>query len=488
MPVTYSFYALEAVVSQQMAGPGQQAFNPAVFHVGNLILHCLSASFVLIIARLITGNGVAALLAALFFALHPLQAESVAWISETKGMLSNCCCLAGLALQVYRARAEHLSKAAAWGLYAAMNVAFLLALLAKPSAIAVIPIAWIIAVGFLQRSALVATLALAPCAAVAAIISIVAKQAQGNALLSFIPPSGMRPLIAGDALAFYLYKLVCPFALTIDYARPPEAVAPTTWIWFAWLVPVGLAGTLALLPHRRIWLWALAIFVVSLLPVSGLISFLFQMYSTVSDRYVYLALLGPSLAAAWFFTLYASPKWIGGFVVLLAGLALLSAPQTAGFLTESNLGRLYAETGKPREAIEHLTRAAELKPDSFGVHHKLGSVLLGAGRADEAISQFQEVLKLKPDFADGYNDLGVAFGKANRPQEAIEAFREAIRLKPEDLDYRAHLMIAYAQASLRAEAIATAKEAIELAQSQGQTQMAANLDAWLRNFRGDAPR
>jgi len=506
MPVTYTFYAIEAAMSQPFAGAGKSAFNPAVFHIGNLLLHCCNASLVLILAQLITGNRLAALLAALFFALHPLQAESVAWISETKGILCNCFCLAGLALLVYRIRREQLSQANWWALYAGMNLAFILALLSKPLAIVVVPIAWIISVGFLQRSALISALELVPSAAVAVLISIIAKRAQGDELLTFIPPAAMRPLIAGDTVAFYLYKLLLPFALTVDYARSPESILPTTWIWVAWLAPVALFAALALLPHRKTWLWALAIFVVSILPVSGLVSFLFQMYSTVSDRYVYLAMLGPSLAIAWFFTFYARPNLVVGFVVLLSGLALLSSQQVAtwktaesllghalrvtptGYLSRSCLGNYYADAGRPQEAIEHLLRAAELRPDSVAVQHKLGGALVAAGRFSEAIPRFQEVARLKPDYAEGHNDLGVAFGKAKRPQEAIAAFEQAIQLKPEDVDFHTHLMIAYAQANEREQAMQAAERSIELARSQGNQQLAADLEAWLRKYRANQPQ
>ncbi|HVU86067.1 MAG TPA: tetratricopeptide repeat protein [Pirellulales bacterium] len=505
MPVTYTFYALEAAISQQQSRDGQYTFHPAVFHAGNLLLHCLNACLVLLIARWLTEHGVAALLAALFFALHPLQAEAVAWISETKGILCNFFCLTGLAILIYRQRFLQARPPAAWVAYAAMNVAFLFGLLAKPAAIAVIPIAWLIAVGFLQRSAVRSALELAPSATVAVLISVVAKRAQGDELLWFIPPANMRPLIAGDTIAFYLVKLVCPLGLTVDYARTPEAVLQTRWIWLAWIVPVFLAGALALLPHRRLWLTALAIFIVGVAPVSGLVSFVFQAFSTVSDRYVYLSMLGPSLAIAWFFTLYAQPRWIAACGVLLAGLALLSAQQTstwksatslfaqaaatqhAGYLTESSQGNWFADAGNTEEAVEHLSRAAEIQPKSFSVRHKLGAVFLNAGHPSEAIPYFQEVVRLKPDYAEGHNDLGVALGKANRPQEATAAFQEAIRLKPNDIDFHTHLMIACAQAKRREEAIRAAEGAIELARAQKQPQMAAKVEAWLRNYRASPP-
>ncbi|HEY1600748.1 MAG TPA: tetratricopeptide repeat protein [Pirellulales bacterium] len=490
--------------SRISAGHGH--FDPSVYHAGDVILHGLNACLVLIILKLLTANVGAALLGALLFALHPLQVESVAWISETKGLLGNFFCLSGLALQVGRFRWQHVSKTAGWALCAGMNLAFILALLSKPSTMAMIPIAWLIQIGFLRRSIMLTTLELLPAAIAAAAISIVTKLAQGDELLEFIPPLAMRPLIAGDAIAFYLGKLVMPFSLTVDYGRSPEFVLETNWIRFAWLVPVGLAAGLALLPYRRFWLLSLAIFVIGFLPVSGVISFVFQYYSTVSDRYVYLSMFGVSLAVAWFFTVQRRPLLIVAFSVVLCVLAVLSIRQGMtwrssetlyahatsvtrnGYLTQSGLGNLYADTGRQHEAIEHLEQAAALKPNSGAVHHKLGAALLEVGRADDAVEQFREAARLMPDNAVARTDLGVALGKAGRSQEAIEEFERVLQGQPDDVETLVNLVVAYARAGRRADALAAAQRARTLARTQRNMRLLLNIEGWLEKNGGQESR
>src|SRR5262249_38527157 len=110
-------------------------------------------------------------------------------------------------------------------------------------------------------------------------------------------PLWARPFIAGDALAFYLYKLFVPMRLAMDYGRRPGVVLARGWIYAAWLGPWIIC--LGALRCRRRAPWLLAgfgIFVTALLPVLGLIPFNFQAYSTVANRYAYVAMLGPALA------------------------------------------------------------------------------------------------------------------------------------------------------------------------------------------------
>jgi hypothetical protein len=102
-----------------------------------------------------------------------------------------------------------------------------------------------------------------------------------------------RPFIAGDALAFYLYKTFVPIDLCVDYGRTPPWVMSHAWGYVAWAIPVGLLVVCYRYRERRplTWLGAL-MFVTFLLPTLGLVPFAYQAYSTVADRYAYLALIG----------------------------------------------------------------------------------------------------------------------------------------------------------------------------------------------------
>src|SRR5207302_490970 len=129
--------------------------------------------------------------------------------------------------------------------------------------------------------------------------------------------------IAGDALAFYLYKFVCPTALTLDYARKPAWMINHVWFYWTWLAPAGAAAAIRLWRPGRRWLGAAALLLLAgLLPVLGLVPFEFQGYSTVADHYMYLAMLGPSLAGAWLLARYPGPTGAGIAAVVLGMLGV----------------------------------------------------------------------------------------------------------------------------------------------------------------------
>jgi hypothetical protein len=138
-----------------------------------------------------------------------------------------------------------------------------------------------------------------------------------------------RPFIAGDALAFYLGKLAWPVGLCADYGRTPEEVLGHAWGYLTWLAPAVL-GVLVWRGRARrpMLLAAAALFSLGLLPVLGFVPFIFQQFSTVADRYAYLALLGPAVALAWWLSTQRRPAAGVATSAVLAALGFLSAFQT----------------------------------------------------------------------------------------------------------------------------------------------------------------
>ena len=121
-------------------------------------------------------------------------------------------------------------------------------------------------------------------------IILITKRAQ-PALDLPITPLWTRPLIATDALAFYISKLIAPIFLTIDQGRSPTRVIQTGAIYWTWIIP-AVCASLAIIARNRLIQLGAIIFVIGLLPTLGLTRFQFQIFSTVSDRYAYLSLLG----------------------------------------------------------------------------------------------------------------------------------------------------------------------------------------------------
>ena len=264
---------------------------------------------------------------------------------------------------------------------------------------------------------------------------------QTSALLPESVPIERRPLIAGDAITFYLGMLVWPAHLGVDYGRTPEAVMHQSW-WAAArsLIPVALL--VVLLALRRRWPRLLAgylIFVAALLPILGLVPFDFQQYSTVADRYVYVGMLGVALAAAALIFRFDVP-----FVRILTAVILLALGARTWFQTrtwrDNNTLFSHALQINPRSWLAYtnlgvdqhnlssaeslLRRAIELNPRYAEARLDLGTVLAERGQLPQAIEQFEIVAAERPDMADAQANLGLACFKLGRIDDAITAYEK----------------------------------------------------------------
>ncbi|MDQ3813562.1 MAG: tetratricopeptide repeat protein, partial [Armatimonadota bacterium] len=430
-PITYSTYALLALVAQApqplITPSGYSTLDPHIFHLANLILHILNVLLVSAILRLLIGNEGAATGGALLFGIHPVQVEPVAWISELKGVLSGFFSLLALwqYLRYAIANRDGLPVQRQRWPYTLALLAFILALLSKPSAVAVPLIAWVLDCWAVRRPARVATRALAGWIALAAVWIVLSRFAQPTEKLRI--PLWWRPFVAGDALAFYLVKLALPLNLGPHYSRTPDFVMQHTWGYGAWIVPVIFAIVVWRQRQSRPWsMVALGVFVAAVLPVLGFVPFIFQVQSTVADRYLYLALLGPAYGLAWLLRRRRSKITLTLCAVVLLFYAWQTARQVRcwhdgitlfthtlrinprSWIAHNNLALTLANQERADEALSHYHAALRIKPDWGRAHANLGNLLLKQGQIQLAINHFREVLHLSPDYEPGYVGMGNA--------------------------------------------------------------------------------
>jgi protein O-mannosyl-transferase len=440
VPLTYTVWAVSAV----LAG-GRNGLNPSVFHSANLLFHVLSALVVFAILRLLIRHDWAACAGALLFAVHPLQVEPVAWITGMKDVLAGFLSLVAIWQYLLHAmakaapptasrkksKAEPMRKSAS-GLidkarvhYAVATVAFLLSILAKPSAVVTPAIVFLFDYWLLRRSLKEVAGGLGVWLSAAALCVIGTKWVQPESDLDFITPLWARPFIAADALAFYLYKLFIPLGLAPDYGRLPELVIEGKWSHFTWTVPCAVGILLYLTRDRSFWLMVGGvIFAIGILPVSGLLPFSFQNTSTVADRYLYLAMLGPALATAWLVS-QARRRLVpiaSALIILLLGLA--SAVQARHWRDDESLFSY---------ALKH-------NPGSWTAHYGLGRALAKRNKADQAIASFQEAARLKPEFTNAHFSLGGLFTAKGEYDEATAAYRQSLSIAPNFVDARLGLI------------------------------------------------
>ncbi len=444
IPVTHTVWTGIAYFAQGPPDERGITLNPTAFHVANLILHVLCALVVFAILRLLLKHDWGAFVGAALFALHPVQVEPVCWITGMKDLAGAS--LGLLALWQYLTWAAKTQDQDATGhsrkrLYLSVGL-FALAALAKQTVIGLIVVAWALDHLVLKRDAREAARSLLPWLPVAIGGAIIAKIFNGP------DPEAVqlwaRPFVAGDALAFYLGKLVWPVGLCTDYVRSPAVVIANWWGYVTWLVPAALATALIALRKRFPALAASGlIFGVALLPILGLVPFPDQ---DVTDRYMYLVMLGPALALGWTVARLNAPRLNLLVALMLAALAIGSSFQTLHWDNTTTLfARVLAVSprswvahtmianellnhGHPIEAQAYLAEALRLKPDSAEVQDSLGRSLLMLGRPEEAVEHYRRVTSLRPESGAGHYGLANALEAAGQHEEARAEYDEAMRL------------------------------------------------------------
>lgn len=521
MPLTYSIWAVLAEmarvvpVSDPQFKPASKVapgFDPNIFHSFNLLLHVLSVLLVFAILRLLLRHDWAAAVGALFFGLHPMQVESVAWIAELKGVQSGFFGLLAIWLYLCSAKADMAQSSArvpddgkeetrtqshssaviassedspqeaagassqATLLYVLATLSFLAALLSKPSAVTYPAVAALLDYFFLRRCAKAALKSVALWFALA--LAIVWKAREAQPVVEQFAPLWARPLIALDAIAFYIGKILLPVGLAPEYTRIPQLVLEQSWAYWTWLLPAGVGVLLWKLRRYRALIVSYAIFIAVLLPVLGLVPFIYQYYSTVADRYLYVAMMGPALAVAWALSRRPQPQFfaVAGFmVVLLAGLSFRQSTvwsddealyqhtlktNSRAWFARNNLAALRRSEGKMKEAEVMYREAIQLRPDLMESNVSLGALLLEQGRTAEAVGFLVKAAELSSPLPETYINLGEAYLRLRKYEEAAAAYKRAAFLEPENAAFPFQLF----EISLRLRNEAEAKQYLQAAQ------------------------
>lgn len=449
IPVAYTFFAAETLASRAIHGADAWPPDPRLFHACSLLLHTAAGLLVFrLLARTGVRNAAARLAGAAVFVLHPLQVESVAWISEQRGLLAAVLQLAALELAAPRqvAGAGRSLAATALGCYA-------LAVLSKPQAIS-LPLAALVLDDRVGREPRPTTaLRYLPWIAVAGAALVATMAAQPASEMADRPPPWLRPVVAGDALAHYAKVVAAPVGLAIDYGRTPRVVlADSSAFVRAAAAGIGLA-IVALVPACRGARLATALWVIPLLPVLGFIPFIFQGISTVADRYAYLALLGPAVAVGYAADLPGRFRPARRFVIAVALLACaaLGARQVTtwrdsttlfkralevnphSFVARRGLAGELARQERHHEALAELDRAAQLEA-RFAVpelsRYPRALSLHRLGRKAEATQEYRRALEVEGENPRLHNDYGILLAETGHVADAAERFRTAIRLRP----------------------------------------------------------
>lgn len=377
--VLLTFFAVYHV-----AGP-----QPFVFHAVNVALHALNAVLVLLLLRRVGArDGVAALMGALVFAVHPVHVESVAWISGLTDVLMTTFVL--LTLRLY----AHPSRAA----YAAALGSAALALFAKEPAV-VIPVLVLAHDALLLRRVRWARV-LGLVALVAIYLGL--RRTVLGATVNAPHLSFDAMLRAIDYMLGYVNLVLAPVAEGL-YLAPPARVVGVLGATVAVIIAAGVA----------VWAWrdrVVAFGVVAFLAtLAPALSLVFNIGATYAQRFLYL----PSVAVALLVARLPARGWRTSAAAI--GAVALAAATFVG-------------TREWRDDGVILARAVRNTPDFHGAYRALALYHEGTGRRDEAARLYLEAARLAPppERAAAYTMLGLLHFTGGDFTAAAKAFRAAL--------------------------------------------------------------
>lgn len=418
MPVTYSFWALLASVAHlpqpiMSDGAGIYSLDPRVFHAAGVLLHVVNALLVFVLLRR-WADQTAAGIGALFFSVHPVQVEPVVWVTGMNNVLSATFGLLALIQYVSFAHAENRRCAARH--YGVAFLCCVLALLAKPTAVALPFLALVLDYWAVGRPLRRVAPAILPWLAAAYLCILLTRGAQFPDPTPVNSVFWTRPFLVADSLAFYTLKVALPLRLGIDYGRTPAFVLEQAVRGGAvlWLIPLALTAVAWRQRGARPLLWtAWAIFCLALVPTSGLVSFYFHAFSLVADRYLYLALLGPALGLA----VLMSGRGTGAKSAVCAVLVVLGVWSAFVGLNWSNSFTLFSQ-------------ALKVNRRSWVAHTNYGGALKRRGDDAGALREFHAALEVNPSFAPARYALGVLLLKQGNSKAARTEWTNILREQP----------------------------------------------------------
>jgi tetratricopeptide (TPR) repeat protein len=501
IPVTWLSFGLDYTL---------WGMNPFGYHLTNNLVHAANTALFYLIALRLLGKasslrggtlGAAGVMAALFFALHPLRAESVAWVTERRDVLSGLFFLLTILLYLAAAGADGPRRRR---LLVGSVTVYALALLSK-SIVMTLPLVLLLLDAYplgrlpLRRGmwretairALVIEklpyLALGFAGAAVSYWSVASQH-----LLTASDKYGWpaRIGIAGYSVWFYLEKTAVPVALSPLYELP--STVSLLDARFLWSIVAVVAISLALLALRRPWPAGLAVWTyygISIGPVAGIIH---SGHQLTNDRYSYLSCLGLALivgAAAGLMASAAAGGTVRPWLTRVAAVVAAAWILALGTLTwyqvqiwrdtetlwryavesdpecsicQNNVGIFYYRQKLFAPAKAKYELALALRPDRVQVHGNLGLVLHAMGDVDGGLRQIRIALDASPKDPKNLTSMAYVLLTLKRPGEAMSYLERAYAIAPTYVPGLVNLGLALSETGRSEEGLTHLTRALEL--------------------------
>lgn len=497
--------------------------NPGMHHLTNIILHCINTLWIFfftIVILIIAKRGkvpannddnpllslyflVAAAITALFFGIHPIHVESIAWASERKDVL---CAFFVLPCYIsYLFYASSLKKGQKAAFYALVFLLFLMSLLSKPMAITAPIIFLLLDIFPLNRLKFhgkrITWPALAmifsekiPFFILSIVSGLITMNAQANAKVPLNLISLPDRILNGlHSVIFYIKNIALPFKLVPYYPFPQDiSIFALRYLISVFIITaITIFCILMLKKKKGFWFVAWSSYLVALAPVIGIIQVGDQ---AAADRYAYLPTISIFMLAGIgvgqlykkIFIKRDNPVIKSLFIITLIficlGMGALSFKQTRvwknsetlwGYVIKNfpdkvfkahcNLGIVYSDKGLIDQAVIQYKKSIKLNPGSGKTYNNLGLAYLHSDRVKDAIKAFETALSLSPELISIHNNLGSAYFKEGMIDKAITEWDITLKYNPDIAETHNNLGVSYFQKGMMKRAEDEFKKTINIA-------------------------
>ncbi|PWT84496.1 MAG: hypothetical protein C5B58_04645 [Acidobacteria bacterium] len=515
-------------------------------HSTNVLLHTVAATLLFLALQQMTGALWQSAFVAALFAIHPLRVESVAWIAERKDVLSGVFFMLTLLAYTRYVRLPQIGRYLVVVFVFACGLMSKPMLVTLPFVLLLVdywPLARIN--GQFWRRVLEKIPLIALSTASSIITFLVQKGAVGR---TEELPILERINNAVVSYVLYIWQMLWPVNLAVFYPHPENRL-PLWQIVSCLLLLICITAVAIVLRKQRPylvigWLWYLGM----LVPVIGLVQVGWQ---GRADRYTYLPQIGLYIAATWgvvdLTALYRPQRATlsTAAIVVIGALSLYARVQTSYWrnseilfrhalavttkndVAQNNLGIVFLGQGKVDEAISLLQSAVDLRPDNSPAHENLAKALLQKGQVADALVHYRKLLELQPDNIEVHNIVGTVLTQQGRVGEGVEEWQKVLSIQPDNGNAMSNLAwvfatspdqslrdgpkavelaeqalrlsggripilfrtlaAAYAENGRFAEAVQTAQRGIELANNQGNSGLATELQGNIALYQQGQP-
>jgi tetratricopeptide (TPR) repeat protein len=399
---------------------GGRPENLTIFHLTSMLFHVANTGLIIVLIYLLFGKPVVAAAVGLLFGVHPLTVEAIPWTGERKTLLAAFFALACLIIYVAYSRKTNRK------LYAGCLIAYILALMSKPTSTPLPVIMLLMDFWPLKRLGKRALWEKIPFFAIGGISGIITFISQARTASVITPEQygAMRvPFVFCHNIIFYLYKMVWPVNMSPHYVFPANVSLSNP------VILAGVVGTCILIPALIIsLLWTRAaltgwlVFFLMVLPTMQALQF-----SDViaSDKFAYLPSLGVLLVLACFL----STIWGKANNAVFRRTAIIVIVL---ILATAEAGATRRQIGYWKDSITINAHMADVRPNAVAPHNNLGVAYAEKGDVAKAMEEFNIVLKIDP------NDDMATFNVARVLEErgikdpALEGYRDVLKRWPEN--------------------------------------------------------